>query len=148
MTYLNISTSDGVLEFLYEVDQSFLADDKILVRQLSDPVFDFPFPAGNLVLTPILGLSFCESTPTVGNWSRLYHDPTLSVLFNPDPTTPLAPQQKSKRDLAIGLSIGLIALALVIIATIVILTIKVPKIKAFFNPYSARKGNGGVSNLK
>lgn len=148
MTFLNITTNDGVLEFLYEVDQSFLADDKILVRQLSDPVFEAPLPAGPLVLQPILGLAFCEKNPVIGNWSRLYHDPTLSVLFNPDPTTPLTPHQKSNRDLAIGLSIGLIALALIIIATIVILVWKVPKVKTFFNPYSARKGAVGSSNLK
>lgn len=144
---MNITTLDGILEFHYDVDQTFLADNLVHVRQLPDLPLDVDFPAttGEPLPFPRIGLAFCELHPTLGNWSRLYHDPTLSVLFNP-PLGPATPHQKHSRDLAIGLSIGLIALALIIIVVIVLLAWKVPKVRNFFRPYSARSNKSSVGS--
>jgi hypothetical protein len=144
-TYLQMKSLDGELQYIYEVEQSFVADDLILVRQLNDTVFQLPsvtMESIEVTLMRYLGISFsfCELRAPGFQYDTLFYDPTLAAIFTPTPT----PQNEQAKKGSSGLSgpqIAGIVIACVIVAGIAALLVTLwlkPDLKTVFRPFRER----------
>lgn len=144
---MQMDTTDGRIYFRYDVDQSFIVDDKILVRQIPDTVMGLDnIDPDNQVINTMLqhgfSLSFCEDRAPGFHYEHLFHDPTMTILYSPlvdSPiATPTAKAQAKRAWIAVVVVVGIVVLA--VIGFIVLLQVK-PELKSVFRPFRSRKVN-------
>jgi len=141
---MQVDTTDGHIFFRYDMDQTFLLDDQILVRQIPDTHLNLMgIDPGNQVINDLFlhgyTLSFCEYISPGFHYDHLFHDPTMTMLYAPEidtPTmTPKAKVQAKRAWIAAVVIVGIIVIA--VVGFIILLQVK-PELKSFFRPFRAR----------
>lgn len=137
---MGLKSDDGQLEYRYEVDQTFVLDDLILVRQMED----IPINMSGVTMEDSfiglmkqtgLSLSFCERKAPGYHYDRVYHDPSIIALFSPSPSN--SPTKNSSKGLS-GPQIAGIVIAVIVVCAIAAFIITLwakPELKNIFRPF-------------
>ena len=103
-------------------------------------VTEVPFSTENFYYPLYSGVAFC----TPFHYEKLIYDPTLSVLFGPSPSnTPESKSSSKAWKIAVGVSLGAVAL---IVLAIILLVIFYAPARNYVRPYSGRKKSSSATD--